>query len=129
MTPEVKEAIAEIEAAFRGHRVDTVPEEQGGAYVIVHDLDIGDCYQPDTTWVGFLITFQYPHADVYPHFIDPQVARVDKQPLGQSFSGPTNWDGREGPATQVSRRSKPWNPATDTAATKLAKVLDWIRTR
>ena len=34
-----------------------------------------------------------------------------------------------GAATMVSRKSNRWNPAQDTAALKLAKVLDWIRTR
>jgi hypothetical protein len=129
VTTEVEEAIAEVRAQFPGHKVDISPEDQGGAYVVVHDLDIGKSYQPSTTWVGFLISYLYPQPDVYPHFIDVQVKRVDGNPLGDSFSGPTTWPGREGQVSQVSRRSKPWNPATDTAATKLAKVLDWIRTR
>jgi hypothetical protein len=129
MTPEIEQAIAEIKVTFDRHTVDVVPEKQGGAYVVVHDHRIGDQYTPDSTWVGFLITFQYPYADVYPHFIDGTVKRADEKALGESFSGVTTWPGRDGPVIQVSRRSNRLDPAVDTAATKLAKVLEWIRTR
>jgi hypothetical protein len=127
MTPEVEQAIAEIKTAFEGHQVDVIGEQQGGAYVVVNDLVIGDHYSPKITWIGFLITFQYPNADVYPHFIDGAVRRVDGRTLGSGFSGPTTWPGRAGQVIQISRRSNRWNPAVDTAATKLAKVLDWVK--
>src|SRR6266849_5171240 len=80
MTPEVEVAIAEIKAAS---------EPQGGAYLIVQNLAIGERYIPNTTWIGFLITFQYPDADVYPHFIRGDLKRADGQsfPAGISFLG------------------------------------------
>src|SRR5205085_4744154 len=52
------------------------------SYVIVHDISVGDCYAPSTTWFGFLITFQYPRADVYPHFVDAQLRRADGRAHG-----------------------------------------------
>jgi hypothetical protein len=125
MTPEVEQAIKDIQLIFDGHRVDVEPESQGGAYLRVYDLLLGDRYVPTKTWVGFLITFQYPRADVYPHFIDSQVRRADGRPHGVGFSGPIQW--RDHSALQISRRSNRLNPAVDTAATKLAKVLEWIR--
>jgi hypothetical protein len=127
VTPEVDAAIEEIKRTWAGHHVDVVPEPQGGAYVTVHDLRLGDQYQPATSWVGFLITFQYPRADVYPHFLTAELRRVDGQALGESFQQPIPWCGQ--PATQVSRRSNHLDPAVDTAATKLAKVLAWVRSR
>jgi hypothetical protein len=126
MTPEVQTAVEELRAAFAGHRIDVVPEEQGGAYIIVHDLQLGDAYTPATSFVGFLITFQYPRADVYPHFIDAAVRRADGGGIGAGFSGPTTWPGWRGPVIQVSRRSNRLDPGLDTAATKLAKVLAWM---
>jgi hypothetical protein len=129
MTPEVKHAIEEIMGAFEGHRVDAVAEPQGGAYVVVNDLNIGDRYNPALTWFGFLISFQYPNADVYPHFIDGGLKRVDGRPHGAGFSGPVTWPGRSGQVLQLSRRSNRWNSAFDTAATKLAKVLEWMRSQ
>ena len=98
-------------------------ESQGGAYVIVHDLDVGDRYKPDRVWLGFLIPFPYPAADIYPHFTDPGLAR--RRRFARRGLQPTTW--RDGPALQVSRRSNRWNPATDTAAGKLLKVLEWMR--
>ena len=130
MTPEVEAALDELRAHFPGHRVECTPEQQGGAYMIVHGLDLGSAYLPTATWVGFLLSFQYPYTDVYPHFIDLSVRRADSRPLGQGFAPGVQWPGWTiGPAVQVSRRSQRWNPATDTAALKLAKVLDWIQQR
>jgi len=74
--------------------------------------------------VGFLISFQYPRADVYPHFIDGSVSRKDGAALGQGFSA-TTWQDRK--ALQISRRSNRLDPTIDTAALKLQKVLDWLR--
>jgi len=108
MTPEVEGTIEEIRQAFPGHRVEAEPEEQGGAYVVVHDLPISNQYVPSVSWVGFLIGFQYPYADVYPHFIDGNVRRRDDASLGEAFSGPTQWRGRN--AFQISRRSNRLNP-------------------
>ncbi|MDZ8091601.1 MAG: hypothetical protein RMZ42_06635 [Nostoc sp. DedQUE05] len=128
MTPEVKQAIAEIKQAFPEHPVDIEAESNGGAYIIVNNVLIGEQYIPSTSWVGFVITFQYPHADVYPHFIDGGLRRVDGGLIkGDGLSGPNPWRNR--PAIQVSRRSKRLNPAIDTAATKLTKVISWLRSR
>lgn len=127
MTPEVELAIDEIRRAFSDHRVEVEVEGQGGAYVVVHDLEIGERYVPSTSWFGFLITFQYPRADVYPHYIDGSIRRADGNQLGGGFSSPTAWRGR--PAILVSRRSNKLNPTVDTATMKLAKVIEWIRSR
>jgi hypothetical protein len=127
MVPEVEQAIAEVRATFPDNVVMVEEEEQGGAYVFVEKLSIGEQYVPATSWVGFLITFQYPRADVYPHFLDGTVSRVDKQALGDAFSGPTSW--RKRSAIQVSRKSNHLDSSIDSAATKLLKVLAWIRSR
>lgn len=127
MTPDVEEAIAELETAFPDHRIEASPDGQGGAYVVIDDLPLGPQYRPDRAWVGFVIGFQYPASDVYPLFTDPALARIDGAPLGEGFQKPVTWHGRE--TTQISRRSNGWNPAEDTAAIKVAKVLEWLATR
>lgn len=124
MTPEVEEAILEIKQAFPGHQIDVEIEAQGGAYVVVHDLDIGEQYRPSATWIGFLIDFQYPRSDVYPHFIAANIGRADGHNHGAGFSGPLTWNGRQ--AFQISRRSKSWQPEVDSAGAKLLKVQKWI---
>lgn len=125
MTPEVAEAVEEVRKAFEGHGVDVEEEGQGGGYVTVHDLFLGARFKPTVSWVGFLVTFQYPRADVYPHFIDAGVVRAEGGQLPSGITAGHNWRGKA--ALQVSRRSNRWNAATDTAALKLAKVLEWLR--
>jgi len=125
MKPAVELAIQEIKAAFPHHPLEVTPEKQGGAYVIVKNLPIGEQYIPTVSWVGFLISFQYPDADVYPHFINGNIKYANGSKLSQGFSGPIKW--QEHPAIQVSRRLKRLNPAVDTAAIKLTKVLSWLR--
>ncbi len=125
MTHEVVAAIAEIEQVFVGSAVEIESEPQGGAYVVVHNLDLGERYVPIVTWCGFLVSFQYPYSDVYPHFIDGLVRHADGTGLGPAVQGPMVWRNRS--ALQVSRRSNRWDPSVDTAATKLAKVIEWIK--
>lgn len=127
MTPDVEQAIAEIRQAFAQHPVHVEAEPQGGAYVIVENLVIGEQYAPSISWVGFLITFQYPYSDVYPHFVDGSVRRSDGQSWGAGLAGPLTWNNRN--AVQISRRSNRLNPAIDTAASKLVKVLNWLRSQ
>ncbi len=125
MTPEVQRAIEEIQQTFPKHRVEVTSEGQGGAYVIVHDLLIGERYLPSTSWIGFTISYQYPYADVYPHYLDGSLRRIDGLIQGAGLQFPVNWHNRQ--VIQVSRRSNRWNATIDTAATKLSKVLVWLR--
>ena len=131
MTGAIQQAIEEIRSAFPGHAVEAEPDGQGGACVKVHDLFLGQQYAPDLSWLAFRITFQYPHADVYPHFCLLGLRRLDGKPLGEGIHPNNTWQTptKSEPATMLSRRSSRLNPATDTAALKLAKVLEWTRSR
>lgn len=126
MTPAVAEAIKEIKAAYPSATVTAREDGDGGAYVTVEPVDPGEIYVQRETWIGFQITFQYPYSDVYPLFVRPDLARVDGGPLGEGI-GVAKFDDK--PAVQLSRKSNRLNPATDTAAVKLMKVLHWLRTR
>lgn len=131
MNAAVQQAIEEIRSAFPGHNVDVEPDAEGGAYVKAHDLFVGEQYEPATSWIAFRITFQSPFADVYPHFCIPTLRRKDGTGLGNGFNLNNTWQTPKGsePAILMSRRSNRLNPQSDTAALKLAKVLDWMRTR
>ena len=122
----VQQAIREIEETFAGHAVEVVEDGQGGARVRVSDLFLGDQYKPSKSWIAFAITFQYPEADVYPHFLVASIARVDGQALGAGF-GQVTWEGSQ--VIQVSRRSNNRNQNVDTATIKLNKVLAWIKSQ
>jgi len=126
ITPAVAEAVQHLTLSLPDHRVDEEPDGQGGAMVLVHDVVIGDTFVPRTSWIGFAIGYQYPDTDVYPHFIDGAVVRADGAALGEGFSA-TTWGERS--ALQISRRSNRWDSSSDTATSKLFKVIDWLRSR
>jgi hypothetical protein len=126
MQPQIERAIGEIRSSFPDCKVETEPDGAGGAHVLVHDMPLGPPYAQERIWVGFQITFQYPYADVYPHFTCHDLARTDGKPLGEGIGNGANFRGK--PAVQLSRRSNKLNPATDTAALKLLKVMQWLRT-
>jgi len=125
MAPPVEIAVNELRAAFAGHRVETQADGQGGAFVVIDGLPLGDLYVQDESWMGFHITYLYPAADVYPHYVRPDLTRRDGQPLGPGFSA-TTWP-HVGPAMQLSRRSNRRDVAYDSATFKAHRVLDWIR--
>jgi hypothetical protein len=128
MKPAVEAAVEEIREAFPDATVEVHPDAEGGAHVIVDPVELGDQYEPSTSWIGFHITFQYPVSDCYPHFVRSDLKRKDEAELGEAMSvGTFGLDGRA--AVQISRRSNRLNPAHDTALTKLWKVLEWTASR
>ena len=65
------------------------------------------------------------NAGVNPHFVRPDLSREDGQPLGQAFQS-VQWGPAAVPGVQVSRATRQIDPAVDTAALKLLKVIDFI---
>lgn len=124
VTTAVAKAIEEIRRTFEGCEVEVFPDGSGGAVVVVRGIALGCPYVQDKVWIGFHITYQYPYADVYPHFTNGDLARSGGDALGSGFGGATF---RDRPAIQISRRSNRLNPETDTAALKLLKVVMWMK--
>ena len=77
IAPTVSTAIDELRSTFDQCSVEVEADGSGGAYVVVRGIPLGSPYRQTETWIGFQITFQYPYADVYPHFTDPNLARED----------------------------------------------------
>ena len=129
--PEIVRAIDEVRAQFAGQALVVEPDGQGGAFIRVPTVDLGSKYIPQLSWVGFQITFQYPFADVYPHYFHADLRRADNASLGEAihqnhtFKRPSASEA----AVMVSRKSSRRDAGIETAAIKLAKVLDWIRSR
>ena len=124
MNPDVAQAAEELKARFPDTEVVASDTGDGGAIVTIIPIDPGPVYVQRETWLKFAISFQYPHADVYPLFVRPDLIRVDGNGHGKGFSA-ASFHGE--PALQLSRVSKRLNPATDTAALKVMKVLEWLR--
>ncbi|MCY4496533.1 MAG: hypothetical protein OXC14_04540 [Rhodospirillaceae bacterium] len=123
-TASVAKAIEEIRHTFEECDVEVFPDGSGGAVVVVRGIPLGPPYVQGKVWIGFHITYQYPYADVYPHFTNADLARSGGGGLGAGFGGASF---RDSPAIQISRRSNRLNPKTDTAALKLLKVVKWMK--
>lgn len=123
LTPEVAEAIREIERAYPRATVTPKDDGQGGALVIVDPVPLGAPYHQADSWVGFHITHLYPQPDIYPHHVRRDLARLDGQALGSATS-PSTFLGRE--STQLSRRGNRWDGSRDTALLKLQRVVAWL---
>jgi hypothetical protein len=126
-TDAVAKAIVEVEQCVEPATVTVVDDAEGGVSVIVEDMPLGGPWAEPTTWIGFRITYTYPYSDVYPHFVRRDLTRTDgAEPMGEAMSHAT-FEGRE--AIQISRASNKRDPARETAALKLMKILTWLRSR
>jgi hypothetical protein len=138
MKEAVEKAITDLREGLPDREVRVKPDSDGGAYVIVDGVDIGDCFAPAVTWIGFQITWACPDPDVYPHFIDPGVRYVGQgaAPNGHPDGNlPTAMSrghvmpGFDLPAIQVSRRSNHRNAETDSPLCKLLRIIDFLKSR
>lgn len=133
----VQTAIKELEDGLPDAKVTARDDGDGGAHVLVEDVDFGEAFAPRKSWIGFHVTWS-PDADVYPHFIDPAVQYVgsgatpNQHPDGNLPAAMTrgmSLPGFDKPAIQVSQRSNRRNAETDSALQKLLRVLKFLRTR
>lgn len=124
MKVEVSRAIEELEKQFSRSSLVVREDGQGGAYVIVESVELGERFQPTSTWLGFHIPAQYPYADIYPVFIGGEVQRAN----GAAFRAPVTvghtFEGRA--AIQISRRNAAAQNSSQKAVAKILKVLDFM---
>lgn len=125
MNPPVKQAVEELRASFSDANVMVHATADGGGVVTIDPIDLGPAYTPQHTWLKFAISFQYPHADIYPLFVRPDLVRADGKAHGKGVAL-AEFEGR--PALQLSRINHHLNPDIDTAALKVTKVIEWLRT-
>ena len=126
MNQEVEQAIEELRRCFAEAEVIACAKEDGGAAVTIDPIELGPIYSPQQTWIKFDIGFQYPYADIYPLFVRPDLSRTDGQPHGEGTSKNSYGDEE---ALQLSRRNNHLDPLVDTAALKVIKVIEWLRTK
>jgi hypothetical protein len=128
----VKAVLADIVNAYGEEKVCVVPDGQGGAWIEIAEVELGDHYAQVTTFIICLLPFNLPAADVYPLFVRNDLARSDGKGLGEGFATtsvnlPGNAQPR--PVVQVSRRTRGNAFVFQTPRQKIEKVLDWVRTR
>ena len=125
MKHDVLDAIEGLKRAFPSSEILSQEDGDGGAYVIVENVQLGGRYQPSSTWIGGHITALYPYADIYPLFISDDVRRVD----GVAFEAPVTLGAQflNRPAIQVSRRNNHSQHYPQTAVAKIVKVLHFLK--
>jgi len=135
MTPEVESAVEELIAQHSETTVTAEPDGDGGAFITIQTIALSEKFDPQQTWIKFHITVNYPAADVYPHFIDPAIkllgsSHPETTPMGEGTGlGDYKFAGKDLRAIQISRQSRHLDPAVDTAALKLVKVIAWLESR
>jgi len=120
---QVSTAIEETRSNFPDAQVHACPDGNGGAHMIVDSVELGPPYAQEATWIGFHVPHTYPYSDIYPHFVRPDLSRLDGAAFGEGLSS-GEFQGR--PAVQISRKAKNSTAATH-CVTKLLSVIDWLK--
>lgn len=128
----VEAVIADLRAVYGGDHVLMIPDGQGGAWVEIDQVELGEAYIQPTTFLVFLLPFNLPGADIYPMFVRDDLARSDGRQLGDGLQRTTlSWPGQpsQRPVVQVSRRTRGGAFTVQSAVQKTEKVLEWLRNR
>ena len=126
MNEAVTTTLTGLRQAYPDASVTVTEDGQGGAYVVVEPVDPGPLYKERETWIGFHLAPTYPYADVYPHYVRPDLKRLDGRPCVNAVTGIQLVEWRSHPALQLSRVSRQPDVRPDKALTKLERVLDWL---
>lgn len=125
VTAAVAVAVDGVRRAFSDTTVHAWPDAKGGAFVVIDTAELSPALAPSSSWLGFLISYLHPETDCYPHYVRPDLHRVDGRALQAPFHNGQTFDGLQ--AVMVSRRSPGRDPRLDTPARKTLSVLQFIR--
>lgn len=124
--PEVQQALAEVTANINEGVLLAWPDGEGGAFVVVDDLDLGERWAPRQGWLGCRILNSYPDSELYPFYIRADARRVDGVDLSAPFNLGQSLFGQ--PATTVSRQPNRPIKGPRSAAVRFINVVDFVRT-
>jgi len=121
VTADVADALAEIEAHY-GRRASHEPDGQGGALVVIQDVELPSSWGRKSASLQFIIPFNFPAIPPYPYYV-PQNAQPPP-PWHQALQ-PIEWRGE--PMIQVSLRNVNWNATKDNIVGCVMQVSAWLR--
>jgi hypothetical protein len=124
MKVEVASGVEDLKRQFGAAQFTVREDGQGGAYVVMDPIDLGEKFTPRQSWMGFHIPAQYPYADIYPVFISSNVRRANGRPFEVPITPNHAFEGR--PALQISRRNSAAQNGLQKVPTKILKVLDFL---
>jgi hypothetical protein len=122
VSAEVAEGVRQLEMAFPD-QVSHEPDGQGGTYVTVGDIQLGDGWTEVAAPLTLHLAYNYPAAAPYPFYLP---ARVEPNGTWPEALQRVHW--RDTDVLQVSLRHNSWDPGRDTAVGSVFQVRDWLRT-
>ena len=129
MTEEQADALADVKATFREYQVDDDETADGGLWVILRQVAIGDGWNYPIVDLAVKLQLTYPTTPPYPFYCQPGLARTN----GQVFSPTqtTNVDIGDGvPRSQISLRinnQESFDTENETLSGRFAAVIQWLR--
>ena len=123
MALTVQKALENVRVSFEPIEWVIEPDGAGGARLRFGPVALSPTYVQRDTWMAAHLVAQLPYADIYPVFLRGDLSRADGTPLVVPLTNGHVFMGQS--AVQASRRS-PRRNATETAAMKFQKVLDWV---
>jgi hypothetical protein len=118
----VEGALSDLRREFG--RADAEAVGDGGAFVTVAELEIGERWEPPVIDLTFLLPFNFPYNYIYPFYTDASLERVDGGAWPQALQR-VSWRGRD--AIQISLRPNRWRPEHETASSLVYLVQHWFR--
>jgi hypothetical protein len=129
MTEEQADALADVNATFPEYQVDHEETADGGVWVILRQVAIGDGWNCPVIDLAVKLQLTYPTTPPYPFYCEPGLARTN----GHVFS-PTQTTGVDVgdgvQRTQISLRinnQEHFDTANETLSGRFVAVIDWLR--
>lgn len=128
MTEEQADALANVEATFSDHVVDHEETDDGGLWIIVRQVAIGDGWNRALIDLAVKLQVTFPSSMPYPFYCEPGLARTD----GQNFSPvqPAVDIGAGVTRTQLSltvQGQQQFDTANETLGSRFVAVIAWLR--
>lgn len=129
MTEEQADALADVKATFREYQVDHEETDDGGLWVILRQVAIGEGWNRPIIDLAVKLQVTFPTTPPYPFYCEPGLGRTN----GHVFS-PTqtaNVDIGDGvQRTQISLRisnQERFDTENETLSGRFVAVIDWLR--
>lgn len=116
-------AVGSVRDAFPGHDVHIDEPADGTTLVTVRAVDIGPDWNVRMIDLAVKLQVTFPSSPPYPFYGPAGMARADGRAFPQ-IQPQVPFDG--GARTQISL-NKPFDPATETLASRLVGVIAWLR--
>jgi hypothetical protein len=116
--------LEQLEEVFSG-RVRHEPDGEGGAFVVVDGIELGERWSATVAALAFHLAYNYPASSIYPYYLQPDIVPAD----GGFPQALQRVDWRGSPMVQVSLRQENWDPRRDNAVGAVMQTQDWLRSR